>query len=156
MKLTKMDQIALLHGKYSAVLDEDRLEEWPSLFTNQCLYRVTHRRDFERGFQHGAIWANTRGMLHDRVSALREANIFEDHVYRHISSSLRIIENEQQFCVVHSNFVVIRTMQNGDMSVFAAGVYRDKILFDEEGALFNERIVICDSQRFDTLLAIPL
>lgn len=156
MKLTQLDQIALLHGEYAAVLDEDRLEEWPKLFTEQCLYRVTHRRDFEKGFKHGAIWANTRGMLEDRVSALREANIFEDHVYRHITSSLRIIENDQQSYVVHSNFAVIRTMQNGEMSVFAAGVYRDRIQFDKGAALFKERLVVCDSQRFDTLLAIPL
>jgi 3-phenylpropionate/cinnamic acid dioxygenase small subunit len=156
MNITRRDEIAALLASYSAVIDDNRLEQWPEFFSEHCLYRVTNRRDFERGLQHGAIWANTRGMLTDRVSALREANVFEDHVYRHINGSFRIIEETEHEASVSSNFMVIRTMLNGEMSVFAAGVYEDRIEFHRTGAVFNQRIVICDSQRFDTLLAIPL
>jgi len=42
------------------------------------------------------------------------------------------------------------------MDLFATGRYLD-LLVDHGGALrFRERIVVCDSSRFDTLLAIPL
>ena len=42
------------------------------------------------------------------------------------------------------------------MDLFATGRYLDALV-DEAGALrFRERIVVCDSSRFDTLLAIPL
>jgi hypothetical protein len=42
------------------------------------------------------------------------------------------------------------------MDLFATGRYLD-LLEEEEGALrFRERIVVCDSSRVDTLLAIPL
>ena len=48
-------------------------------------------------------------------------------------------------------------MRDGHMMVFAAGVYRDRVRHDADGALrYAERIVVCDSQRIDTLLAIPL
>ncbi len=47
-------------------------------------------------------------------------------------------------------------MRDGRMDLFAAGRYRDR-LRDDAGALrFKERIVICDSSHFDTLVAIPL
>jgi hypothetical protein len=47
-------------------------------------------------------------------------------------------------------------MRDGRMDLFAAGVYLDRVR-DEDGVLrFAERIVVCDSSRFDTLLAIPL
>ena len=43
------------------------------------------------------------------------------------------------------------------MDVFATGCYRDRIKPDASGALrFSQRIVVCDSSRIDTLLAIPL
>ena len=54
-------------------------------------------------------------------------------------------------------FLVVRTMRDGRMDLFAAGVYLDRLREDADGALrFAERLVICDSSRFDTLLAIPL
>ena len=52
---------------------------------------------------------------------------------------------------------MIRTMRDGRMDLFAAGVYLDRLREDTDGSLrFVERLVICDSSRFDTLLAIPL
>ena len=54
-------------------------------------------------------------------------------------------------------FLVVRTMRDGRMDLFAAGVYLDRVRDEPDGRLrFAERIVVCDSSRFDTLLAIPL
>ena len=55
-----------------------------------------------------------------------------------------------------TSFLVVRIMRDGTMDLFATGRYLD-LLVDHGGALrFRERIVVCDSSRFDTLLAIPL
>jgi anthranilate 1,2-dioxygenase small subunit len=54
-----------------------------------------------------------------------------------------------------SNFLVVRIMQSGESMLFASGRYLDTILLGEQ-PLYEERVVVCDSQRFDTLLAIPL
>jgi hypothetical protein len=45
-------------------------------------------------------------------------------------------------------------MQDGDSIIFASGRYVDRIALAE--MKYHERVVICDSRRFDTLLAIPL
>jgi len=56
-----------------------------------------------------------------------------------------------------TSFLVVRTMRDGRMDLFAAGAYVDKLREDADGSLrFSQRLVICDSSRFDTLLAIPL
>jgi len=53
-------------------------------------------------------------------------------------------------------FLVVRIMRDGTMDLFATGRYLD-VLVDDGGVLrLRERIVVCDSSRFDTLLAIPL
>jgi hypothetical protein len=46
-------------------------------------------------------------------------------------------------------------MENGETLLFASGRYVDRIVFSVEPQ-YEERVVICDSRRFDTLLAIPL
>ena len=56
-----------------------------------------------------------------------------------------------------TSFLVVRTMREGQMDVFVVGVYLDRLCRDQAGEWrYAERIVVCDSQRFDTLLAIPL
>ena len=48
------------------------------------------------------------------------------------------------------------TMQEGDVSVFSTGKYLDSIAFRDGRPLFEERIVVCDSRRVDTLIVIPI
>jgi 3-phenylpropionate/cinnamic acid dioxygenase small subunit len=54
-----------------------------------------------------------------------------------------------------ANFLVVRIMQDGANLLFASGRYLDRIALAPEPR-YAERIVVCDSRRFDTLLAIPL
>ena len=93
-------------------------------------------------------------MLTDRVTALRSANIYERQRYRHIIGMPVLGETTDGLIRAETPFVVVRTMRNGQMDLFAAGLYLDRITLD--GPHFAERVVVCDSHRFDTLLAIPL
>jgi anthranilate 1,2-dioxygenase small subunit len=53
--------------------------------------------------------------------------------------------------------MVVRIMRDGTMDLFATGRYLDLVEEDAGGELrFRERIAVCDSNRFDTLVAIPL
>ena len=123
----------------------------------QCLYKVTTADNHAKGYQAGIIYADTRAMLTDRVFALREANIYERQRYRHILGMPLITATGDNAVAAETSFLVIRTMREGQMDVFVAGVYLDKLRRDQTGAWrYAERIVVCDSQRFDTLLAIPL
>ena len=150
-------EVSALNSACAAVLDSDRLEQWPEFFLEHCLYKVTTADNHAKGYQAGIIYADTRAMLVDRVAALREANIYERQRYRHILGMPLIAAEADGSVAAETSFLVIRTMREGQMDVFVAGVYLDKIRRDPSGAWrYAERIVVCDSQRFDTLLAIPL
>ena len=150
-------EIATLNARCAAVLDTDLLEQWPAFFHEQCLYKVTTADNHARGYQAGIIYADTQAMLIDRVSALREANIYERQRYRHILGLPLIAPQTDGSVTAETSFLVVRTMREGQMDVFVVGVYLDRLRRDAEGAWrYAERIVVCDSQRFDTLLAIPL
>ena len=150
-------QIAALHAACAAALDSGKLEAWPGFFHSQCLYKVTTAENYEKGYQAGLIYADSRSMLEDRIAALREANIYERQRYRHILGLPLITTETTSEIAAETSFIVVRTMRDGQMIIFAAGVYQDRLRRDDTGAWrYAERIVVCDSQRFDTLLAIPL
>jgi 3-phenylpropionate/cinnamic acid dioxygenase small subunit len=57
---------------------------------------------------------------------------------------------------LEASVLVVRTMQDGGMILFAAGRYIDRAVRGEEGWKFARKIVVLDSRQIDTLLAIPL
>ena len=149
-------RIDAYNADYAQCIDSDRLEEWPSFFTENGIYRVITRENHERGLPVSLIYCAGRGMLADRIAALRTANIYEPHVYCHTIGALRVLGEEQGAWRAESNFTVIRTMVSGEMSVFACGRYLDRIVERDGHLALAERLVVLDSRRIDTLLVIPI
>ena len=95
-------------------------------------------------------------LLRDRVTALRTANIYERQSYRPIIGLPVLSTAGMDGFKAETPFLVLRIMRDGRTDLFATGVYVDRI-HDVGGSLrFAERIVVCDSGHFDTLVAIPL
>jgi anthranilate 1,2-dioxygenase small subunit len=53
-------------------------------------------------------------------------------------------------------FLVARIMRDGSTDIFATGRYLDLYSLRGDSPKLIERVVVCDSSRFDTLLALPL
>jgi len=145
-----------LLARYVHALDDDRLEEWPDFFVEQGRYRITTAENLERKLPLPIVYADSRAMLRDRVSALRHANIYEAQRYRHTVSSTLIERIDGNTARATSNFQVVRTMHTGDSMLFAGGRYLDRIRLDGNDSRFEEKLVVLDSRSVDTLLAIPL
>jgi anthranilate 1,2-dioxygenase small subunit len=148
--------IALAQANYARCIDEDRLESWPDYFDDPCTYKITTAANHRAGLEAGIVFANSRGMLIDRVSALREANVYERHSYRHILGMPAILSLGDDGVRSETPFLVARIMHDGETDIFATGRYLDHYMFRGETAKLAERIVVCDSSRIDTLLALPL
>lgn len=158
-------RIAEFNAAYANTIDNDRLEAWPDHFVADCHYRVTTDENFREGLPAGAMFANSRAMLIDRVSALRRANIYERQRYRHILG-LPVLERPAKpepasaeataRIRCETAFVVVRIVAQSDTSVFASGAYHDEFESGPSGLLLRSRVVVCDSSVFDTLLALPL
>jgi anthranilate 1,2-dioxygenase small subunit len=149
-------QIEALNTRYIRAIDDDELEAWPELFTEKCLYRVVTRENFARGFTLPLMECASRGMLVDRVTGYRRVNVYEPQRYTHMLSGLTVERLDATRLATKQNYLVVRTMVTGEMMIFSTGVYLDKIVLDQEGVRFEERIVVQESRRVDTLLVIPL
>jgi anthranilate 1,2-dioxygenase small subunit len=149
-------ELEQLYTDYVHCLDADELERWPDFFTEDCFYRITSAENYQAGLPLGLIYATSRNMLKDRVSALREANIYEPQRYRHLVSSIKTVGEAGAALDLVANFLVVRTMQDGEMTIFAAGHYADRVRRVGADWKFAARTVILDSRQIDTLLAIPI
>ena len=152
---TTLFRLAAFNAAYADAIDADRLEDWPGFFTPDCRYIITTAENHRAGLAGGVIWADSRAMLEDRVAALRRANIYERQSYRHILGMPLLRQAEAAAIMAETPFLVVRILRDGAMSLFATGRYLDRLAPGAALAL-AERIVVCDSSRFDTLLALPL
>lgn len=149
-------RIEAFNADYANAIDSDRLEEWPAFFTENGIYRVATRENRERGLPLALIYATGRGMLQDRITALRTANIFEPHVYCHQVSGPKLIGRDGEGWRAEANFTIVRTLVSGPMTVFAAGRYHDRFAETRGGLRLAERTCVLDSKQIDTLLVIPI
>jgi anthranilate 1,2-dioxygenase small subunit len=148
--------VSQLNAEYARAIDDDRLEDWPRFFVQDCVYKITSADNYRKGLPVGIVYADSKGMLLDRVTALREASVYEHHTYRHLVGLPAILATADGAVRVETPFLVVRIMRDGTMGLFATGRYVDTLVEDAGALRFRERIVVCDSSRIDTLLAIPL
>ncbi len=141
---------------YAHRLDDGLIDEWTGFFTEDAVYQVTTRENHEAGYPLGIILCNGRGMMEDRVLALKTANVFEPHTHCHIVGRPELKALPDGSISGRSNFSVYRTMESGTTELFAIGKYLDRIAFEGGEPKFKERRVILDSRCVDVLLVFPL
>jgi 3-phenylpropionate/cinnamic acid dioxygenase small subunit len=156
MNFEHLARIADLNARYADEIDADRLEVWPDFFSDDGLYRITTAENVAQGLPLSLVYATSRAMLRDRVTALREANVYEAQRYRHVIGTPLITAAESGCVRARTSFMTVRIMRTGDTLLFATGCYEDRVAFGPDGARFTEKTVILDSRQIDTLLAIPL
>ena len=144
-----------LQDRYMAAIDEDRLEDWPKLFVEDCLYEIIPRENEEAGFPAPVMYCDSAGMLRDRVISLRNANIYAKPNYRHFCSGLTC-RMDGDAVVMTSSYAVINTHTDGSSFVYQAGLYRDLVVQTAEGWRFKQKRVIYDTLRVQTVLAYPI
>ena len=151
-----LDRIMAVQAAYIRCIDTNALESWPEFFVDDCLYKVTTAENHKSGFESGIIYADSKGMLTDRILALRQANIYERQSYRHILGLPTVVSNGGNEAQCETPFLVVRIMHDGQTDIFATGVYIDSFRAQGNQLKFASRLVVCDSSRVDTLMAIPL
>jgi anthranilate 1,2-dioxygenase small subunit len=157
-----MDELLLLHelqalqNRYITTIDQDRLEEWPGLFIAEGRYEIVPRENVDLGLPAGLMHCFGQPMMRDRVVALRKANVFERQLYRHFVSGLRIVTGSGDRVETASNYMVVRTLSETDLSIFQVGVYEDIVVRTESGWRYAAKRAIFDNARVHTLLAIPV
>ena len=152
------DRFALydLFAAYGALIDAPEFDAWLALFAATCTYHIVPLENYQRGLPTGLVYCDSRGMLEDRIRALREANKYNIHTDRHLIGLPRLIGEGGDAKLVEAPFAVYQTDQEGETRLFATGLYPDRIVAAAGGLKFRDKLVLLDTFAVPTLLATPL
>jgi 3-phenylpropionate/cinnamic acid dioxygenase small subunit len=134
-----------LHGD---LLDEDRLDEWVELFTDDCLYLVIARENADRGLPLATIRCESKGYLKDRVVAVRETSMYAPRTQRHVIGAP--IEHADGSW--SASYAVFQTLADEPTQVFSTGRYVARL----DGERFAELRVLYDSSLVLNSIVKPL
>jgi salicylate 5-hydroxylase small subunit len=142
--LSTIDRSAVerLHLAYVDAIDDDRLEEWPGLFTAECSYRIASRENVRRGLPLAVMRCDSRDMLHDRVHAIRTTAFYVNRTVRHLGGmpDVRTAEGGDGLAV-RASFAVYESLPRAATTLLCVGVYDDVVVEDpDDGELrFRQR-----------------
>jgi anthranilate 1,2-dioxygenase small subunit len=149
-------QLVEINQLYARCLDENRLDDWPNFFTDDAVYKIIPRENFDNDLHASLLFFDSNAMRRDRVLCIRDVNIYDIHVSRHFLGPVRIDRRGELFEMT-LNFLVLHSDNEGRSALFATGEYRDLVVRGgRDEFLFREKIVILDTFNVPSQLAEPL
>ena len=144
--------------EYVQCIDDNRLEEWPEFFVQDCTYRVIPRENTE-GYEtaFAIIYCENKDQLNDRVLIIRNALVYSMRYDRHAVSNVLVKPGKNGTYSATANYVVCVTdMVDGTSKLFNAGKYEGEVVFVKGRPKFKQLDVIMDTYSVDKHVAVPL
>lgn len=146
-----------LYSEYAHLLDDGPLEDWPGLFLPECLYLAIPRDNFDAGLPLATLRCESRGMLADRVKAVKETIMYEPRYLRHQITQIRPRARNDGRLDVTANYTVMEVLHDELPRLLSVGRYLDVVAEDRDGSLrFAEKRVIYDSVLVPNTIVYPL
>ncbi|MFM7970706.1 MAG: aromatic-ring-hydroxylating dioxygenase subunit beta [Betaproteobacteria bacterium] len=156
--LSPADHVALtqLHAQAAHLADAGRWVEWAELFTEDCLYLLQPRENFDRGFPLATMRFESRGMLLDRAYAVTETIFHDPYDQRHVLGMPLVTAVQDGRLHCEANYAVFRTKLDQETTVFNVGRYLDELVWTPQGLKFAVRRVIYDSEMIPNSIIYPI
>ena len=148
--------VADLHAEYAACLDNREFERWPELFTDDGVYRLQPRENFDRGLPLATMAYESKGMLRDRVYAATQTLFHIPYATRHVVGWPRVSMAADGTIDAEASYVVVRVRENELPEVFSAGRYIDRIVETNGRLLFRQRFCIFDNALIANSVIYPM
>jgi salicylate 5-hydroxylase small subunit len=164
-KLAADDYISLLlfYQSYAETIDSGDLNAWPALFTEDCVYKIQSRENFDRQLPLATMAFESRGMLKDRVYCIRETLYYEPYLQRHVVGApvvtSIIMSAAGDEVHAHASYAVFRTKPDETTHVYNVGRYEDIVVRApqaQHGWLLKSRVCVFDSDLILNSMIYPI
>ena len=145
-----------LYADYALAVDSGHWDLWPEFFTEQCVYKLQPRENYERGFPLCTLSFTSKGMLKDRVYGIQETLYHDPYYQRHVVGAPVVRSVEGDRIHAEANYAVFRTKLDKVSTVFNVGRYIDTIVLTPEGLKFAERLCVYDSEMIPNAIIYPI
>lgn len=149
-------ELLALNAEYASVVDLGDWDRWTEMFTEECIYKIQPRENYDRGFPLATLAFESKGMLKDRVYGIRETLFHDPYYQRHVVGPVLIRSATAEEIEAEVNYAVFRTKPNELPTVFNIGRYLDRIRRTPEGLKFSARLCIYDSEMIANSIIYPI
>lgn len=149
-------QLEDLYANYGATLDYGKIEHWPDFFTDDCIYKLISRENYDLGLPLGTMFAEKRGGLEDRVTAVVKTSVYHERTITHLITGVRLLGESRGVITATANYSVLETLPNQYTRVLNSGRYDDKIVRKGGKLLFKEKLCIFDSALVPASIIYPI
>ena len=156
MDFNEYFELTRLYADYASAVDSGDWELWPEFFTDDCVYRLQPRENYDRGLPLATLSFESKGMLRDRVYGIQETLFHDPYYQRHVVGAPFVhgVESGRIHC--EANYAVFRTKLSELTTVFNVGRYIDTIVRTPEGLKFASRLCIYDSEMIPNSIIYPI
>jgi len=145
-----------LYEEIGDLLDDNRVEELPGYFTEDCTYKVISRENYDQGLPAATMFCDGVAMLRDRILAIRETQVYEPRSWRHFISGVRVLAIDGELIRARGNFLVTEAFSDADPTLFIVGRYEDVLVRRDGRLLFKQRLAVCDNHHVRRSLIVPV
>lgn len=149
-------QLMQFYQDYASVVDKEEWDKWVEMFTDDCVYRIQARENYDRGLPMAALSLTSKGMLKDRVYGITETIFHDPYMQRHVIAAPRIISASPDLIEAEADYSVFRTKYDGIAKVFNVGRYVDRIRPTADGLRLESRICVFDNDMILNSLIYPI
>lgn len=150
------DAIDAFNAHYAQCLDNDRLEDWISCFTEDARYTVIAREAHDRGLPMGVMSCEGRNMFIDRVVATRKTLVFAPRYIRHIVGRAVVGALTEGVTRAEASYLVLQTQVEKPTEILQCGRYSDEFVVRAGQLLLQKRLCVYDSTIIPNALIFPI
>ena len=150
------EDVRAFYDAYYASLDDDRIEVWPDFFVEDCLYRIIPRENYEAGQKTCLMQGDSKGMLSDRVRAIRSTQVYAPRYCRRFYSGLQLVNKTGSELQARHNLLVVHTLVSQPSKILGCGAAHDRLIMGDGGHLkLVERTIVLDTEMIDNTIIYP-
>jgi salicylate 5-hydroxylase small subunit len=148
--------ITQFYAQYASIIDSGDWDRWPEQFTEDCVYRLQPRENYERKLPLATLSFTSRGMLLDRAYSIKETLFHDPYYQRHIISTPIVLAATADSWNCEANYAVFRTKLSDTSTVFNVGRSFDTIVRTGSVLRFSRRECIFDSEMIPNSIIYPI
>jgi salicylate 5-hydroxylase small subunit len=145
-----------LHAEVARVLDAGDFARWPDFFTEDAMYLVQSRENFDRGLPLATMRLESRAMLRDRVVGATDTIFHDPYHQRHVVGAPVILGLHDGEVEAEAAYLVVRTHRDAMPELLSVGRYRDRLACRDGRWLIRSRHCIFDNDLLPNSLIYPI
>lgn len=144
------------YQQYALAVDQADWDTWLNLFTEDCIYKVQSRENYDRNLPMAALSLTGKGMLKDRIYGITETIFHDPYKQLHMVASPVVLSESKDLIESQANYTVFRTKNDGIAELYNVGRYLDRLQVSSDGIRIKSRLCIFDNDMILNSMIYPI